>query len=87
MNIYANERFELIENALKTLVTNIKSKMNYEHTSQSFDETLFDKCILEWQTYRKSHAEYKANGFKGGTMFPLIYASDLTTITEEKIES
>jgi hypothetical protein len=87
MNIQAHEEFELVDKELSTLVDKIKNSSSHEYTIESFDQNLFDQTINQWKEYRKLHAEYKASSVKGGSMYPLLYSSDLTYITKEKIKS
>jgi hypothetical protein len=87
MNIEANNQFELKNIELETLIEFIKEKSNKEDEIEIFDEKLLDESIKIWKSYRESFAKYKASFAVGGSMYPLIYRSALTSITEEKIES
>lgn len=87
MNIEANNKFELKNFELETLIKIIKEKSNKEDEIEMFDEKLFDESIEIWKNYRDSFAKYKASFVEGGTMYPLIYGIALTSMTEEKIES
>ena len=86
-NIQAYKEFELVDKELSILVDRIKDFSSQEYTSEGFDQNLFDQTIIQWKEYRKLHAEYKASGVKGGSMYPRLYSSDLTYITKEKIGS
>jgi len=87
MNIESGERFEERERELEELILEIKSKIYEDEPMLDFNHDLFDKCMVKWKEYRELHANYKADIVSGGTMFPLIYAEDLSNVTNQKIES
>lgn len=86
MNIQASDEFEKFENDLLVLISTIKEAKN-ENSDFDLNVKLFDKTIEQWKLYRKTKAELDASFVEGGTMYPLLYASSLTTTTKEKIES
>lgn len=87
MNIESGKMFEDKERELEGLILEIKSRNFEDEPMLDFDHNLFDKCFKKWKEYRELHAEYKASCVAGGTMYPLVYAQDLSFITGQKIES
>lgn len=87
MNIKSGERFEEIEKVLEELILEIKSKNFEEEPMLDFNHDLFDESMDRWREYRESHANYKADVVRGGTIQPLIYAQDMFHTTNQKIES
>lgn len=87
MNVLAHEEFESVDRELSILISRIKDLVGQEYEDQCFDLSLFDQSIVKWKEYRKLHAEYKASNVKGGSFYPVIYSSDMTYITKEKIRS
>lgn len=86
MNIKINQEFEQIEQELNQLIDSIKrlkgdNQLGYVHP------ILFDKTISAWKEYRKTKAEADSANFKGGTIYPSVYASSLLWTTKEKIIS
>lgn len=86
MNIQAYDEFEKFENDLSVLISTIKEVKN-GNSDFDLNVELFDKTMEQWKIYRKTKAELDASIVEGGTMYPLLYASSLTTTTKEKIES
>lgn len=86
MNIYASDEFEKFDNDLSVLISTIKEAKK-ENTDFELNVELFDKTMEQWKIYRESKAELDASVVEGGTMYPLLYASSLTTTTKEKIQS
>lgn len=86
MNIQAYDEFEKFENDLSVLISKIKKAKN-ENSDFDINVKLFDKTMEQWEIYRKSKAELDASIVEGGSMYPLLYTSSLTTTTKEKIES
>lgn len=86
MNIQASDEFEKFENDLSVLISTIKETKS-ENSDFDINVKLFDKTMVQWKIYRKSKAELDASIVEGGSMYPLLYASSLTTTTKEKIES
>lgn len=87
MNIESGVRFQEREKELEELILEIKSKSFEDEPMLNFNHDLFDECMDRWREYRESHANYKAGIFSGGTIQPLIYAEDLSYVTNQKIES
>ncbi|MCI1779245.1 MAG: lysozyme inhibitor LprI family protein [Bacteroidales bacterium] len=86
MNIQASNEFERFENDLSDLISSIKEAKK-ENSDFDLNVELFDKTMEQWKIYRKYKAELDASVVEGGTMYPLLYASSMTTTTKEKIES
>ena len=86
MNIQSSEEFQYFENELTELINTIK-KAKSDNSDFDINVVLFDKTIELWKVYRESIAELNSSIVKGGSMYPLLYASSLTTATKEKIES
>ncbi len=86
MNIQASNEFEKIENDLSDLISTIK-EVKKENSDFDLNVELFDKTMEQWKVYRELKAELDASVVEGGTMYPLLYASSMTTTTKEKIES
>jgi len=86
MNNHASEEFTKADKELTELIATIK-EASKEHSYMELNTNLLDETITEWKKYRDKKAEFDASVVKGGTMYPSIYASSLTTTTKEKIES
>jgi uncharacterized protein YecT (DUF1311 family) len=86
MNIHASEQFEKADNELTELISTIK-EASKERTYMELNLELFDDLINEWKNYRDKKATFDASVVEGGTMYPTIYATSLTSTTKEKIES
>jgi hypothetical protein len=71
---------------LSDLISTIKEAKK-ENSDFDLNVELFDKTMEQWKIYRKFKAELDASVVEGGTMYPLLYASSMTTTTKEKIES
>lgn len=87
MNIQASDDFDSVENELSELILLIKKAKASDTDMDYLNVELFDKTINQWKDYRKTKAEFEASIVKGGSMYPLLYASSLTKTTKEKIES
>ncbi len=88
INIEAGEKFEIKNAELEKLIETIKQLIKKdEFDTERFNESNFDECIEQWKHYRKLHAEYKASRYRKGSIFPMIYSSDMEFVTEEKIKS
>jgi hypothetical protein len=48
---------------------------------------LFDLSLAKWKEYREVKAELDSSFVEGGSMYPLFYASSLSSTTNEKIKS
>jgi len=44
------------------------------------------KAETAWIKYRDAEAEFEAYGWTGGTAYPLIYMSSLTSLTQSRID-
>lgn len=86
MNNYASEQFAEADNELTELIATIK-EASREHSYMKLNTDLLDETITSWKKYRDKKAEMNASFVEGGSMYPTIYASSLTTTTKEKIES
>ena len=87
MNVQAHEEFEACDKELSDLIAKVKILVSKEYTIETFDENLFDQAIAQWKEYRRLHAEYRASPVKDGSAYSLLYSSDLTMITKEKISN
>jgi uncharacterized protein YecT (DUF1311 family) len=81
MNIVAGQAYERAERRLESTIKELK-----EHFSDS-DEGIKEIDVMNkaWEVYRKEHAEFVAKPYKGGTIYPLIYASALESVTITRI--
>jgi len=87
MNEEASGNFDVVDKKLNELIELIKVASKQYYPYEPIDDKKFDKLINEWKKYRKVKALYDASYVEGGSMYPLIYLSSMTTTTEEKIES
>ncbi|MBV6879520.1 HEPN domain-containing protein [Epilithonimonas ginsengisoli] len=87
MNHEADMNFKKKDDELQTLIDFIIDNKENIDEQFSIDFKLFKSSIEKWKKYRETVALYKANNFKGGSMYPLIYLSALENTTTEKIES
>lgn len=86
MNNHASETFKKIDKDLTELIVTIK-EASKENSYMTLNTDLFEKSIIKWREYRVARAKLNASMVEGGSMYPTIYTSSLTAITEEKIES
>jgi uncharacterized protein YecT (DUF1311 family) len=86
MNNHASEQFAQADKELTELIATIK-EASKEHSYMELNADLFEETITEWKKYRDKKAELNASVVEGGSMYPTIFASSLTTTTKEKIES
>lgn len=86
MNNHASEQFAQADKELTELIITIKDATK-ELTYMEQTTVLLDETITEWKKYRDKKAEMNASVVVGGSMYPTVYASSLTTTTRELIES
>ena len=86
MNNYASEQFDQADNELTELISTIK-EASKGHSYMTLNIDLLDESIRQWKKYREIKAKLDASVVEGGSMYPSIYASSLTTTIKEKIES
>ncbi|MGL5334977.1 MAG: lysozyme inhibitor LprI family protein [Enterovibrio sp.] len=78
MNDCALQQFE---NAEKKLI------MAYRKRLAQLDEpraSKFKQAQASWQTHRKAECLYQASAYQGGSIYPLIYATCLEQMTEQR---
>lgn len=82
MNIKASEAFDELELELSAFISTIKNCSYF-----AINTSLFDTTIIKWKEYREAKANFDASPYEGGSIYPLIYANSLITITKEKLEN
>jgi uncharacterized protein YecT (DUF1311 family) len=81
-------QFELNKRAVKKLKI-AKDKMQYaiagidSRVSDSDSQSLM-KSQTEWERYSVSQAEAASSNYQGGSIYPLIYTSELESLTNER---
>ncbi len=84
MNRSADQEARKLDTQLSEFIHLIKS---YEFKDdRAFDKDLLEKSIMKWKEYRDAEAELQASGYKGGTMYPLVYLMSFSAITERKLK-
>ncbi len=81
MNIKAYEDYK---------VADAKMSVLYKKVLKTFTNAADKKLLLEaqraWIKYKETHCKLVANAYEGGSIQPLIYATCLTSITEDRTE-
>ena len=78
LNIRASKRVEEAKTKLQEVVAAIDSRVG-DNESQALMNSQ-----IEWERYSVSQAEAAASGYKGGTIYSLIYGSELESLTNER---
>lgn len=86
MNISASEAFNKVDNELNELISMIKIAI-IDIEGPVISPVQLEESINEWKKYSVIKARIDASGYKGGTLYPTIYANSLTSSTKEKITS
>lgn len=78
LNIRASERVEEAKNKLQEVIAAIDSRVGDDESQALMNSQ------MEWERYSISQAEAAASGYKGGTIYSLIYGSELESLTNER---
>jgi len=79
MNIVARDAYRSAERKLDAILEQIKEFLSPEECA------LLEKANQAWRTYQKSHADFSASQYEGGSIQPLIYASTMEAVTVARI--
>jgi uncharacterized protein YecT (DUF1311 family) len=80
MNQEAETEFQKTDKQLQKICGEIRSTLDAEGRKK------FDVAQSAWINYRKAEAESYADLYRGGSIWPLIYATSLTDSTENRIK-
>ena len=86
MSEQAANDYQKIDSELSELIDQILL-LAPEQSDEYFDATLFKQSIKKWKAYRDAKAKSGSAGYKGGSMYPMIFALNLSNATKEKIEN
>ena len=81
MNIEAFDNMEISEKKLNQLIARIEG---YEWISNSQKNAL-KESQKAWEKYAKAQVSFAALHFEGGTIYPLIYASEMDALINQRI--
>lgn len=77
MNVEAGRRANVAQQQMERAIIGLKRSRWLEPPQISN----LDKAQENWEAYAKSQAEFAATEFEGGSMAPLVYASELESVT------
>ena len=77
MNVEAGRRANVAQQQMERAIIALKRSGWLEPPQLSN----LDKAQENWEAYAKSQAEFAAAEFEGGSMAPLVYASELESVT------
>lgn len=80
MNIKAGSELYKVEKEIFVVLDEIKSLLSVQRFKQ------LTASHNRWETYRKAFATYRADSYKGGTLWPMEYCSHATQITQKRLE-
>jgi len=80
MNIEAGAQLDAALQEVEALSNNIKNRLNPERIEQ------FAKAHTAWRTYMETWAQFEADSYKGGTIWPTIYCGSAAAIAESRID-
>lgn len=78
MNQLASESYIRSIEKLNQVYIDLTSKLDNEQG------VLYENSQSKWQEYSESHARSVASNYKGGSIYPLIYYSELETLVHER---
>jgi len=78
LNQRASENLEIAKVKMQDAITGIDSRVG------DFESQSFMNSRREWESYSISQAEAAASGYKGGSIYPLIFLSELESLTNER---
>jgi uncharacterized protein YecT (DUF1311 family) len=79
LNILASQAYQRSESKLESTIAEL---MKYYSPK---DVERFDQANKAWRDYQLKYAEFVASQYKGGSIYPLIYASALDSLTIARI--
>ena len=79
MNVAAGEAYRSAERKLDAVIEQIKEFLSPEKC------TRLENTNRAWRAYQKSHADFSASHYEGGSIQPLIYASTMGAVTIARI--
>ena len=77
MNMEAGRRADVAQQQMERAIIALKRSGWMEPPQIA----ILDKAQTNWEAYAKSQAEFAAAEFEGGSMAPLVYASELESVT------
>jgi uncharacterized protein YecT (DUF1311 family) len=78
LNERAGARLEKAKEKMQRAIAGIDSRVG------DFESQSLMNSQMEWERYSVSQAEAAASSYKGGSIYPLIYASELESLTNER---
>lgn len=87
MNIQAQKYYKKTQTELNKLIRQIKRNDPKSEFNQIGNIKLFSKAIKEWENYRELYAQSYAEMYKGGSLAPLIYWSEMENLTKQMIQN
>lgn len=79
MNARASENFENAKKRLETVVLELRSELDKE------EEKAFNEAQRAWESYSVEQAQAASARYAGGSIYPLIYLSELESITIDRL--
>ncbi len=78
MNIRANENFEIAKKNMENILNELQSNLNRE------ERKALDEAQIAWESYSMEQAQSAAISYQGGSIYPLIYMSELESTTIDR---
>ncbi|WP_412546999.1 lysozyme inhibitor LprI family protein [Photobacterium toruni] len=78
MNQIASDSYNHSLDKLKEVYSQLISKLDKEHAHS------YENSQIKWYEYIEAHARLVADMYKGGSIYPLIYYSELETLVFER---
>lgn len=78
LNERADRRLEIAREKMQQAIAGIDSRVG------DFESQSLMNSQLEWKRYSISQAEAAASSYRDGSIYPLIYASELESLTNER---
>ncbi len=80
MNIKVGSELYQVEKEIFAVLDEIKSLLPAQRVNQ------LTASHKKWEAYRKAYATYRADSYKGGTLWPMEYCCYATQITQKRLE-
>ncbi len=81
MNIQANNDYKVADAKMNTLYKKVLNSLK-----NASDKKLLLEAQRAWIKYKETHCKLAAKAYESGSIQPLIYATCLTSITEDRIK-
>ena len=87
MNKFSYLKYKKAQTELNKLIQQIKRNSSKSEYNQIGNKRLFNQSFNEWAKYRDTYSQSFADTFKGGSIYPLIYNSEMERLTVQLINN